>query len=181
MKAKGMILLAIMALIGVLGVNAQEIQNNESVEYTINYTKELLQKSDNKILLPKEVNYLLGCGDSDSIYLTPEWDDAYIENGGNNILVYIVPLIGKANNVEIVAELNVVRETFSYHRMVTSHFKLSNDSTVEKISIISNIYGDLSGVEIYDNNMNLKDAISINSNGISAAIDMSRLKKNYNK
>ena len=113
MKTKVLILSTIIALIGVLSVNAQETQNNESVEYTINYTKELLQKSDNKILLPKEVNYLLGCGDSDNIYLVPEWEDAYIEKGGNNILTYIVPLKGEANNVEIVAELNVVRETFS--------------------------------------------------------------------
>ena len=183
MKAKGMILLAIMALIGVLGVNAQDIipvdsLYNAKIGYTITYTKELLQKMHNKICLPKEVNTLMKIEESKKLYAKPLWDSAYIKNETDDMLSYIVPIKCGYDNKEVMSELIVTRSKSSYHRLVTSCFTVTNDSVARYVTLNSNIFGELVGYQVYDEDMNTIKTIPISNKDISCLISSTINQKN---
>ena len=95
MKAKGMILLAIIALIGVLGVNAQEIIPVDEVQKLNEVQKQMIKSVKKEIksgiVLPIEVNYLSGDTAKKSHYkMKPIWEKGYFVDRDSAEL--IIPL-----------------------------------------------------------------------------------------
>ena len=111
-------------------------QPNQIERSTLNYTHNILNKLNEQILLPLEINPLLGDTTSTKqLIAKPDWDNAYFikKKGLNSHLV--VPLT--AGN--IVAELNIIGNLASYIQYVSSIFTLTNESTTEFIALNSNI------------------------------------------
>ena len=168
------------AFIGIASILSNVAQNNANQnltdrqkllqDSTLSYSQKILHELNDKLLLPKEVNTLLGIDDQVKIYVKAQWNEAYFEQNNNYASSLILPLKAEYNGSEILATLNVVRDVLQYHRIVTSQFTLTTDTVTEYLSINSNIYGEFVGAQIYDNKMELKESVPISKKMISDAI-----------
>ena len=128
---------------------------------TLSYTLRLLDKIENKITLPEEVNTLLGQDQAEKIYATAYWDEAFFEAPSPNHASLMIPFKSVVNGVEFQSFLNIVRQDGFYYRTVSSNFTISNDTTTKYVSIISNIYGDFLAAEKFNANMELEEMVPL--------------------
>ena len=159
MKVKGMILSAIMMLMCWSGAWAEDVitlkseqKLNKEQKKTKKYAEDLIKTQNNKVLLPKEFNHLLGDSVSDvAIELETNWNEAFFVVEDSKKANLIIPLIG--NDTEMQSMLNVVRDNAgNYHRTVITHAQMTCDSIVEEIIMTSNIYGMLINAYVLQNN-----------------------------
>lgn len=131
---------------------------------TFSYTLRVLDKIENQIILPEEVNVLLGQDKSVKIYATPYWDEAFFEAPNPKMASLIIPFKANVNGEELLSYLNIVRQGGFYYRTVSSNFTISNDTTTNHVSIISNIYGDFLAAEKYNENLELEEMVPLAHN-----------------
>ena len=161
MKAKGMILLAIMALIGVLGVNAQEIIPVDTDNPLTNVQKKALQeakvltkKRHNKIKLPIEINSIVGDSLNKKRYESNmNMNEAYFVNRDEDIAHLVIPMQAKANGITINSNLNIVMDTEENSCMVVrTMFAIKEECEGNYLCLQSSVNGFLSTIECIESN-----------------------------
>lgn len=120
---------------------------------TLEYAKYLLKKNNNKILLPLEVNALLGDTITNEPYkAVPSWDEAYFEKNNDFKASLILPLTAKTIKGNIKATLNIMRdENIQYFRVVNMILNYPEEKDTTSIYISSNIGGIFLHASIFEN------------------------------
>ena len=158
MKTKVLILSTIIALIGVLGVNAQDIIPVDSVQLlnkgqknTLQYAKKVLKSQDNKVMLPLEINALLGDTINPMPYeATPIWEEACFVNDSAYESSLMIPLKTKTLNGEVISVLNVIGvDKYTFCRFVTTQISYSPDICID---VDSNLEGIMLVTTLYEHN-----------------------------
>ena len=174
MKAKRLILTAIVVIVGAFSVMAQDVisinaehLNNEQ-KNTLQYAKKILKAQDNKVMLPLEINALLGDTIAPEPYIvTPVWNDACFVSDTAFEASLIVPLKAVTKNGELFSELKILSaDKYTFCRVVTTPISYQPSDTVTfSIDVDSNINGIMLMSSVYEN-----DVLKEQSTGISSSL-----------
>ena len=144
MKVVKLLLIVVVSILGISCssnkklIYANEVKKlNENQQSLIEYTKKTFESNDNNILLPSELNVLLGDSImSKNIVAQPIWENAYfVKDREDDVL--IVPMKSDYNNVELLSDLIVLKKDSIYHQMVSTCLECKKDKTTEYIQIES--------------------------------------------
>lgn len=174
MNAKRLILTAIVVIVGAFSIMAQDVisinaehLNNEQ-KNTLQYAKKILKAQDNKVMLPLEINALLGDTIAPEPYIaTPVWNDACFVSDTAFEASLIVPLKANTKNGELFSELKILgADKYTFCRVITTQISCQpNDTVTFSIDINSNINGIMLMVSVYEN-----DVLKEQSTGISSSL-----------
>ena len=138
----------------VISINAEHLNNEQ--KSTLQYAKKTLKAQDNKVMLPLEINALLGDTIAPEPYrATPVWNDAYFVSDTTFEASLIIPLKVATNNGELFSELKILGvDKYTFCRVVTTPISfLENDSLSYRININSNLIGILLVASVYENDV----------------------------
>ena len=156
------VLIILVAIISVFNIMAQGVTPIKSEnlsseqENTLRYAKKILKAQDNKVMLPLEINALLGDTIAPEPYrATPVWNDAYFVSDTTFEASLIIPLKVATNNGELFSELKILGvDKYTFCRVVTTPISfLENDSLSYRININSNLVGILLVASVYENDV----------------------------
>ena len=124
----------------------------------LSFAKNMMEQNKNQVCIPTEINTILGYNDTISFYATPLWDSLYYESDREYITSLTVPLQFNTDKGAIASKMSVVIDKVCYDHIVSSNFTLSNDSTTKHLMVSYNIYGDLVGIHVFNDDMTLENS-----------------------
>lgn len=137
----------------VISVNAEHL--NSGQKKSLQYAKKILKTQGNKIMLPLEINALIG----DTITLepyvaTPVWDDAYFVSDTTFEASLIIPLKTEIKNGNLLSTLKILSaDKYTFLRMITTPISyVESDTLSYEIEIDSNLNGIMLMTSLYENN-----------------------------
>ena len=162
MKATNLLLIAIVSILGISCssnkkvIYANEVKTlNENQQSLIEHTKNTFESNGNNILLPAELNVLLGDSvTSKNILAQPIWENAYFVKD-EKAKVLVVPMKANHNDVELCSDLIVAKKDKVYSNMVSTYLECKNEATTEYIQIESSTKGEFYNAKIFDENNNV--------------------------
>ena len=162
MKATNLLLITIVSILGISCssnkkmIYANEVKKlNENQQSLIEHTKNTFESNGNNILLPAELNVLLGDSvTSKNILAQPIWENAYFVKD-KKAKVLVVPMKAIHNDVELCSDLIVAKKDKVYSNMVSTYLECKNEATTEYIQIESSTKGELYNAKIFDKNNNV--------------------------
>ena len=169
MKTKNLLLIVIVSILSISCANSKKVvyaneinKLNDNQLSLLEHTKNTYHTSDNKILLPTELNLLLGdSAIAENIETHPQWDNVYfVKDREDDVL--IVPLKSNHNEVELFSDLIVMKEDSIYPKMVSTYLECKAEKTTEYIQIESSIKGEFYNAKILDENNKVVATYGIN-------------------
>lgn len=157
MRIKNLLFIAIVLILNISCANSKKVvyaneikKLNDNQHCLLDHAKNTYYTGDNKILLPIELNMLLGDSAAvQNIETHPQWDDAYfVKDIEDDVL--IVPMKSNLNNVELFSDLIVMKKDSLYPKIVSTYLEYKNDKTTEYLHIESTIKGGFYRAMIYD-------------------------------
>lgn len=156
------VLIILVAIINVFNIMAQGITPIESESLrseqknTLQYAKKILKAQYNKVMLPLEINTLLGDTITREPYVaSPMWNDACFVSDTVFEASLIVPLKANTKNGELISELKIFRaDKYTFCRVVSTQISyMPNDTTTLSIDINSNLDGIMLMTSVYENDV----------------------------
>lgn len=138
----------------VISVNAEHL--NSGQKNTLQYAKKILKAQGNKIMLPLEVNALIGDTITPEPYIaTPMWDDACFVSDSTFEASLIIPLKADIKNGYLLSSLKILSaDKYTFLRMITTPISyIENDTLSYEIEIDSNLSGIMLMTSFYENNV----------------------------
>lgn len=162
----------------IVSINSNDLTGSQ--KRALIYTKELLNLKDNVILLPLEINALIGDTITKEQYqATPHFEEAYFEEDKNFSVSLIVPLTVKCNMGVIKSFLYVNSNGHSeFYRILKTVLPIHINNTKNEtyFLITSNIDGIMLRTILYDNNKIVEQIDGVV--GLSGIIDYKKSNKN---
>ncbi len=162
MKYINILLTLVVLMLTISCVNSQKViyandtnKLNRNQQYLFDHSKETYLNSNNKIVLPSEINVLFGDSSiKTNIVAQPIWDKAYfVKDREDDVL--ILPLKANYNNEDIFSDLIVIKADTIYPTMVSTYFKCEKNETTEYVHFESTVNGALYRVLVYDDSNNI--------------------------
>ena len=162
MKATNLLLIAIVSILGISCssnkkvIYANEVKTlNENQQSLIEYAKNTFDSNGNNILLPTELNMLLGDSvTSKNIVSQPIWDNAcFVKDKKAKVLV--VPMKAIHNDVELCSDLIVAKKDKIYSTIVTTYLECKKGAVTEYVQIESNVKGEFYRARVLDEKNNV--------------------------
>lgn len=153
MKAKNLLLIAIVSILSISCANSKKVVYANEVEKLntthqslLEHTKNTYTTSDTKILLPIELNLLLGdSASAQKIEAHPQWENAYfVKDREEDVLV--VPMQSNHKDMELFSDLIVIKKDSIYPKMVSTFLKCETEKKTKYVHIESNIDGKICSV-----------------------------------
>ena len=158
MRTKLLLMTLAMCFTSAFCISAQErvsIQDKLTKEQkqTLEYTKDVLKKNNNKIALPLELNALLGDTVTNEQYKAEaQLDEAYFETVDGFKSSIIVPLTAKTENGDVKATLNIMRdEKKQYFRIINTLINYTEADDTTSVFLASNIGGIFLHASVFKN------------------------------
>ena len=158
MKPRRIFNLLLIVIAGFLYIQAGEKTSTQDKltgpqKGTLAYAKYILKKYDNKIVLPLELNALLGDTVTKERYkATPIWEEAYFEDIKEFKATLIIPLTAKTTKGDVNAVLNIMRDdNAQYLRIVNMALNYQEEKDTTNIYISSNLDGVFLHTSVYVN------------------------------
>ena len=167
MRTKNLLLIVIVLILSISCANSKKVVYANEVEKLntthqslLEHTKNTYTTSDTKILLPIELNWLLGdSASAQKIEAHPQWENAYfVKDREEDVLV--VPMQSNHKDMELFSDLIVIKKDSIYPKMVSTFLKCETEKKTKYVHIQSNIDGKICSVLECD-----KDGKVIRANG----------------
>ena len=158
MKARRFLTMLLMAVVGILCIQASETVSIQDKltgvqKSTLKYAKNILKKYNNKIALPLEINTFMGDTATNEQYkATPLWENAYFEDNKDFKATLIIPLTAKTTKGDVNAVLNIMRDdNAQYLRIVNMALNYQEEKDTTNIYISSNLQGIFLHASVFKN------------------------------
>ena len=159
MRTTNLLLIVIVSILSISCANSKKVvyaneinKLNDNQQCILEHTKNTYHTGDNKILLPTELNVLLGdSATAQNIEAHPQWDNAYfVKDREDDVL--IVPLKSNHNEVELFSDLIIMKKDSIYPKIVSTYLECKAEKTTEYIQIESFINGTFYRAMVCDKN-----------------------------
>lgn len=172
MKARRLFTMLLMSVVGILCIQASETEISENTQNElVEFTKKMIESNNHKIILPLEVNSLIGDSATVAYSANPDWSNINFTTQKSNELM-ILPLEVKTSTGIINSQLEVKRlNTKKFHCLVRTFVptqgRLQDNTKFSGMVLESGVNGTFLKGNIYTNGFKTGNIEGENQNKVT--------------